>query len=425
MKRKKKLTVDDFFFPLPGELHINDNIQENTENTLLRSELIRVYPTDEQRQILNKWFAVYRWAYNMAIKYYRSHRPGKKNYVSFITIRKILTERYKVKIDKYIKDTGIPKHTIDNAFKDVVTAYKSAFSNYQNGNIKHFRLRYKKMTKDTETLCLEASAFPSKHSCPKNTWSPSILGDYIKTSKSITDVIHDSRLTFNKKTGKFILAVPRNANTFECADKKAWISLDPGIRVFQTGYDNEKFVSIGKEVGRKIAKLLKGLNKRHRFKYKGWYQRYMRRIYSRIQNIRDDLHYKTALNLVSNYENILVGNMSTISIVSKKNKALSPAQKQKALMLSHYKFNSRLKAKAEQYGSTVHMVDEYLTSKTCGGCFHINYNLKGEENYKCVNPKCSFELPRDDNSSRLIALVFHGLFPHKRKQKKPAVPGTA
>ncbi len=401
------MNIHDFPFPEQGELLDNTNYKLKYPNLLLRCESIELHPTNSQLSILKKWFSVYRWSYNQAIKWYRKN-PSHINKLNFNKLRTSLTRKYHKTIYKHTRKTGIPKHTIDNAFNDVLKAYKSARSNYQNGNIKKFRLRYKKETKDTETLCLDSPSF----SKVKNGFAIKSLG-VMKSSKPFGSVNHDSRLTWNKKINRFIMFIPIDHDGYECQERKPFIALDPGIRTFQTGYDREKIVSIGEKEGHKIQNLIERINKvtkyEKKYKNKAWYKKYIRKKWLRIQNIRDDLHWKTALKLVRNYDLILVGNMSTMSIINKETSVLNGITKQKCSMLSHYKFNSRLKAKAEEYGSQVKMIDEKYTTQTCGKCFHRK-KMGGEKVYKCSNKECDFEWGRDANSSRLIALRHHGLF---------------
>lgn len=126
-----------------------------------------------------------------------------------------------------------------------------------------------------------------------------------------------------------------------------------------------------------------------------------------MRNIRDNMHWKTALNLARGFDRILLGSMSTKSIVKCQGN-LHKSVKSVAYMLSHYLFKERLIAKAEQYGSEVIIVDEAWTSKTCGGCSRVNHNLGAKKHFNCEY--CNFSYGRDYNGARNIALNYFGLF---------------
>jgi putative transposase len=135
-----------------------------------------------------------------------------------------------------------------------------------------------------------------------------------------------------------------------------------------------------------------------------------RRLWDKIKHIRDDLHWKTAATLTKNYETILIGNLSTIRIVSNKTSVLTDMTKQKACIIGHYLFLQRLRAKAEEHNSTVIVVDESYTSKTCGKCFERNQKLGSAKVFECPNKECKFVWGRDQNAARNIALKHFGLF---------------
>jgi putative transposase len=75
----------------------------------------------------------------------------------------------------------------------------------------------------------------------------------------------------------------------------------------------------------------------------------------------------------------------------------------KMMSWSHFLFRQRLKHKAEEYRCTVHEVSEHYTSKGCGRCGKIYWNLGGSKIFHC--PFCHFELPRDWNGARNIFLM--------------------
>lgn len=170
MPKRHKISVSDiknskYFIPNEGvnkftksqldmswfdiESKIYNYVNFNTENKItnetkiITSKNIKLNLNKIQKQILLKWVESARLAYNATVYYFKFNKV-----CSFITarkeVKKILPEYIKLFNDKYY----VPSHIIDNAINDVCKAYKSTMTLLKNGEITHFKLRYKKYTKD-------------------------------------------------------------------------------------------------------------------------------------------------------------------------------------------------------------------------------------------------------------------------------------
>jgi len=109
--------------------------------TTIRSKPITIIPTVKQKITLLQWNEVYRRVYNLTVKYLKTNKIQ-----SFKIMRPIIDKQ--IALDSILtaisEKSRILKHTRDNAIKDCLKAYKTCFSNYRNGNIKHFKIRYKR-----------------------------------------------------------------------------------------------------------------------------------------------------------------------------------------------------------------------------------------------------------------------------------------
>ena len=76
--------------------------------------------------------------------------------------------------------------------------------------------------------------------------------------------------------------------------------------------------------------------------------------------------------------------------------------------ISHDKFRTILKQKALKYGSTVRIVCEGNTSKTCGACGNVK-EIKNKRIYNCDN--CFAIIDRDVNGARNILIKHQKLNP--------------
>lgn len=423
MKKKKKMfttfTVSTehatkFWIPSNGNINHMDHIESNswfdilqsdctdnilekdvimTDDHIIRSQKICIHPTPEQKDFLLKWCDIYRYVYNQTIHYIRKNPDVKINFISLRAIMKIQLKD-NISMWKIIQDSKIPIHTLDNAIHDVCKAYKTAFSNKNNGNISHFLLKYKKMTNLKQTITIEGSAF----SKTKNTFCTKVLGNNIQSDESI-ESNKDSRLTYNKGLDQFYLYIPKEKNIKEIRERDKWCSIDPGVRTFLTGYSNHHIFKICNNVKEKIESKLNKLDKID--KYLGRKKTYFKTQY-KIKNIIDDLHWKTANYLCSNYDHIILGKLSTRDVVDNENSKLSKKNKRLLYTLAHYRFRERLAAKCEEYNVKYHLVDESYTTKTCGCCGDINNKIRSEKLFICE--KCGVKIDRDYNGARNIII---------------------
>ena len=397
--RKVKLAASEIF---PAYINIVPKI-----STTLRCKKVIVKFTAPQINIVRKWFKLYGTTYNLAIKklkkFIKKMQRDIKNDVTKKLVTKIpsfekLRNMLKPKI---INNCKCPQHTIDNAIHDARKAYDSAMGNQTAGNIKQFRLRYKKKCR---TICLEAQSF----SKDKNTFCTTILGGHVKTipMASLIGIEHDCRLQWNNsRKDPFTLFVPEDRATFQ-GNSIDTCSLDPGVRTFQTLYDKKKFMDIGKKLPEKMTKLINRINdpvgnrkvaispKQH--------NKLKIRLHAKIKNMVVDYHHKLSKWLAMRYATIYLGKISTQSILQSDD--LNAMTKQKLQLLRHYTFRQTLLNKAEIYGSKVILVDESYTSKLCTLCGTSNENLAGKKTYHCINPMCCNKMDRDHNAARNIMI---------------------
>ena len=118
----------------------------------------------------------------------------------------------------------IKVHDIDYAIKLACTNYKSAITNYENGNIKHFRIRYWNKDKQIKVMDLQKNNF-SCNSIRKNILGK-VRGNYNGIEFNFNTIDKDCRLGYNSLTNEYLLYVPVDA-TCKSLPTKDLISLDP------------------------------------------------------------------------------------------------------------------------------------------------------------------------------------------------------
>lgn len=115
-------------------------------------------------------------------------------------------------------------------------------------------------------------------------------------------------------------------------------------------------------------------------------------------NIVNDLHWKTANDLLKKNDVIFYGDIKSHDIVKKKN---NKNLKRSFNDMKFYKFKERLLYKASIQSKLVICVNEAYTSKTCSFCGNI-YNPGYSKIYECKN--CDKKMDRDINAAKNILM---------------------
>ncbi|WP_293202894.1 IS200/IS605 family accessory protein TnpB-related protein, partial [Microcoleus sp. PH2017_09_SFU_O_A] len=90
------------------------------------------------------------------------------------------------------------------------------------------------------------------------------------------------------------------------------------------------------------------------------------RIRSKIQNLVDELHKKSAHFLTTNYQVIFLPTFETSQMVKRAKRKINKKSARQMLTWAHYRFKQIIKHQADKNGSIVVDVSEAYTSKTCG-----------------------------------------------------------
>jgi hypothetical protein len=137
------------------EANINHNISitrirdiNDSNSTLIKCMKITVLPNNSQKKTLLSWFEAYRKMYNETLRIIKdlTIKKIKKRY----NFRFIRTNYCTTIKDEYIKRFNINAHILDGAIKLACTSYKSAFTNFKRGNIRHFTIRPIKQNKKSK-----------------------------------------------------------------------------------------------------------------------------------------------------------------------------------------------------------------------------------------------------------------------------------
>ena len=384
----------------------------NKTNTIIYKCLkVELKLNEYQKNIINRWFKAYIIMYNETLRYIKLRNINNEPLI--LDFKQLRTYHLKETRDLIIeksqypnnpKNTKIKTHILDKAIQLACSNYKSALSNLKNKNIKYFRIRYWKINKDSYNLAIEPSYFTKSSLCYNilgkvNAYYNNELFDLnlIKTKYK-----SECKLIYSKNTNKYELFVPEKIqlNNNDLIEKKQFISLDPGIRTFVTGLSNNDCIKININ-NKKIETILKKIDNIKKYKPNNKYTRKTISIKTRkIQNLVNELHWKSIDYLTKNYKTIIIGDMSVKKIVNNKNSNISKMTKRLAYTLSFFKFKERLKYKCILNNCNYLEVNERYTSKMCSNCSAYNETLGSNKIFNC--DKCNITIDRDLNGSRNI-----------------------
>jgi len=403
--------------------HINvipTNIINEYNDEYYKAIKVKLLLNEEQKYIINNWLDAYTFMYNETIKYIRNTYAASKIYpTNFFRVREILKniknailnssffprKNKHPNIEKNLNTNKnkIKVHILDQAIKQACSSVQGMIKNKMNGNTKSFRLRFLKYNRKNKIMKIEKIYFRNNTICGK------ILGK-INARKdgeifNLGDVVNvynsDCTLKYDTQVGKYFLFVSQIVNREQNNNLKEFISIDPGCRKFLTGISENEIILIGTYACNKIEKKFKRLKNLEKIKNEYVRKQKIRKCREKIENMIDDFHWKTIKYIIENYRNVMIGNMSTKSILSKKvNSQFSETYKKSVQQLSYSKFRERLKDKCEKKNINYKMINEYCTTKICSMCGFVKENVKNSEIYNCDS--CKRSQDRDINSSRNI-----------------------
>jgi putative transposase len=353
----------------------------------------------------------------------------------------ILTPNLKEVFDR------VPSGIRDEALRDFVKAYEIQIDLVKRNKITHFEMKHKKRKNSLqETIVLHHKEIHRKNNgdiyCFPIKWGKEILNTYKEKLPDIID--HDCRLIMKTigNNEKFYLAIPTDIKVISKIKKLNAVSLDPGVKIFQTTYDTEgTSYLIGEDDSNKIDRLSKIAQKMRDGIKRDWIggdqiiKNGKKKLINRKRNFREattekekkgllkaaakieciiknkisDIHRKTAKFLCEKYDTIIIPNFRVKQMAEKRDnndvwkRKIGKETTRKMINWKHFQFRQLLIAKGLTIGTNVYVGTEEYTSKTCGNCFWINTKLKGERELQCEN--CNLVFHRDINAARNILIL--------------------
>lgn len=359
---------------------------------------VRLQPSPENYNKIKRWFGSVRKTYNWTLE-----SVLKKNLpINMFWLRNRFVNECNIPSHlRFLLET--PKHVREGAIEDLVKGFKL---NFQKGE--RFEMKFRKR-KENQSIVIPKDAIKSIKEGEGMKLYPTFLKNVIKmNTRRCSEVDFDCRLTMDK-LGRLYLYVPRHVEVHDNQmDKKhSWASLDPGVRTFMTSYspstgvamkyatgDNLRLYRLCRYLDKLVSKTssLKGQKKRR-------CQKAEQRLRYRVKHLVDDVHWKVANHLVSNFQNIIIPPFEVQQMVKRGSRVLSRKSVRSLYNWSHYRFRQRLLDRAKKQGVNVFVLSEEYTTKTCTICGHRN-NVQCAKVIKCSD--CHVKYDRDLGGARNI-----------------------
>jgi putative transposase len=400
---------------------------EKWESEGIRAIKIKLRPTLEQKQILERWGGTTRYVYNKILRKIKTN-PKLQNNDGYSLLTKqcitakdnnIVKEGQEHNFDSFIYDWELntPKDIRKGALRDIKKAYKTAWANLKAGNINSFGLgNRRKKIGSHQSMEIPNSAvhfLTGKNRITALSIYPTYfikanINEYITIEDNVDKFVKDGLDRYarlKKENGEWYLCISYNTKAKEMEKNTKTCALDPGIRKFMTIYSEDQIFSIVPDKQR-IKRLYNILDKFKQLRAKKLisqrsYNRKKAKTQDKLSNLVDEMHHKTINFLTKNYNSILLPSFETQEMVS--NKCLKKEVKRLMNSFAFYKFRQRLEHKCKLIKNCdVTIVNEAYTSKTCGFCGSLNKSKK--EIIKCK--KCEKSYDRDINGSRNIYIKY-------------------
>jgi putative transposase len=353
---------------------------------MLKAYKYRIYPTKQQKTLINNTFGCVRFFWNKQVEIFKSYNKENNPNPEY---KKSTLYRKEYEWMNEVSASAIQQKEID--FK---TYRQQKFSKTRKGKIgfpsfkkksnrQSYRLPNQKFYIKDNRIRLEKIGkikMVIDRSIPGNSKFMSVTISKNPAGQYFASVLVETGIKKLIKTGKII-------------------GIDVGLKEFATLSDNTiihnpryfrdsqaKLAQLQKFFSRKV----KGSKRRDKFRLE------IARLHNKIANQRDWFLHNESIKIVRNYDVIKIENLSVSGMVKnhKLAKSISDA--------SFAKFFTLLEYKSKWYDKELIKIDRFFSSsKTCSNCGWINKDLTLKDRV-FVCPVCGLKIDRDLNAANNI-----------------------
>lgn len=369
--------------------------------TVIKGYKYRIYPTDEQKELINKTFGCSRFVHNyflaMKIELYKTEQKS----LSYSKCSSLLTELKKEK--EWLKE--VDKFALQNSLKDLNTAYQNFFREHKKGNtnqgfpkFKSKKNNYKSYRTNFTNNNIEIDFEKGQIKLPKLKWIK------CKTHRKFTGKILSVTIS-QVPSGKYYVSLNVECEHEELPKANNSIGLDLGISDLLITSNGQTFENnkLTYKYEKKLAKLQRQLSKKQKGSKNFNKQRIkIAKLHEKITNIRVDNLHKISSQIVKENQFIFSEDLNIKGMI--KNPKLAKSIQD----VSWYELIRQLQYKSKWNNRVYHKVDRfYASSQICNNCNYKNEKTKNLSIRKWTCPECGTYHNRDINAS--INILNQGL----------------
>lgn len=363
---------------------------------MLKAYKYRIYPNNQQQELIQKTFGCCRFVYNKMLSYQKELYKNNENFMSKFDCNNYVNRTLKQEY-KWLKE--VDKFALTNSVFNMNTAYQKFFKEH-TGYPRFKRKRDNKKSYSTNSYhnTIDIDFQKNKIKLPKLKWVNA------KISHIFTGKIKSATIS-QVPSGKYFVSVLVETEHVPMSENTNIVGIDLGIKDLLITSDGEKFdnLKLTKKYEKKLAREQRKLA--HKIKGSKNYQKQrikVARIYEKIHNTRIDNIHKISHKLISENQVVVSEDLAVSNMVKNHNIAKS------ILDCSLYELTRQLSYKAEWNNRRYIKVDRYFaSSQTCNVCGYVNKNTKDLSVREWTCPECGTVHDRDVNAA--INILNEGL----------------
>jgi len=356
---------------------------------MLLNQKYEIFPTEEQKEIVERWLQYCRQLYNSALlDKQRKYKQNKENYNRYDMQRRLVIDK-----QEYLFLKEVPSQPLQEVFVRLTKAFDNFFRK---------DARYPKMKKYKEYNSITFPQFGLNSKGYRYAMSFSENGKlYNTTLGEVNMLLH--RPLEGKVKQLIIKRQGRRWYAIFCVERQAMppaintdnaVGIDVGLNKYAvlsngTTYVNPRFLR-KKEHQLEKAQSMLAKKKKGSANYRKQAQR-VRQHHEKVANQRRDFLHKLSFNLSKEYSVIAVENLNIRNMV--KNRKLSKSISDAGWGM----FRNMLAYKCEKRGGILVKVEPKYTTQDCSSCGERVKKSLSIRTHVCK--KCGTILDRDHNAS--------------------------